>query len=247
MSKSRTESPDTQKAPVLAHLLALRKTLVACVGSLLVVFLLVFFLLNETLMDFVTRPIRERGVEIIYTAVSEAMVTQLKVCLIAAVVLDSPFIFWQLWLFVRPALYPKERRTFQWLFGAAVVLFVTGVAFCYVVVYSMAIDFFLVAGESLAKPMLSIDKYVGFLFGFVLPFGLVFLLPVALFITTRMGLTSYEQLRSKRQYVVLAVAIIAAVLTPPDVVSQLCLLIPMLLLFEIGLQVSRLTRKRERE
>ncbi|HIU19684.1 MAG TPA: twin-arginine translocase subunit TatC [Candidatus Limiplasma stercoravium] len=235
------------KAPITAHLLALRKTLIASAGAVLVAFVAVFSFLNEPLMDFITLPIRERGVDIIYTAVSEAMVTQLKVCLIASIVIASPFVCWQVWLFVRPALYPRERRLFRWLFGASVLLFVLGVAFCYVVVYTMAIDFFLVAGENMATPMISIDKYVDFLFGFVIPFGLVFLLPVALFITTRMGLTSYETMKSKRKYVILAVSIIAAILTPPDVVSQICLLIPMVLLFEAGLQVSRLTRKRERE
>lgn len=250
MTKKRTtkNNPDMDaKAPITAHLLALRKTLIASAGAVLVAFVAVFSFLNEPLMDFITLPIRERGVDIIYTAVSEAMVTQLKVCLIASIVIASPFVCWQVWLFVRPALYPRERRLFRWLFGASVLLFVLGVAFCYVVVYTMAIDFFLVAGENMATPMISIDKYVDFLFGFVIPFGLVFLLPVALFITTRMGLTSYETMKSKRKYVILAISIIAAILTPPDVVSQICLLIPMVLLFEAGLQVSRLTRKRERE
>lgn len=250
MTKKRTtkNNPDLDaKAPITAHLLALRKTLIASAGAVLVAFVAVFSFLNEPLMDFITLPIRERGVDIIYTAVSEAMVTQLKVCLIASIVIASPFVCWQVWLFVRPALYPRERRLFRWLFGASVLLFVLGVAFCYVVVYTMAIDFFLVAGENMATPMISIDKYVDFLFGFVIPFGLVFLLPVALFITTRMGLTSYETMKSKRKYVILAVSIIAAILTPPDVVSQICLLIPMVLLFEAGLQVSRLTHKRERE
>ncbi len=250
MTKKRTTKNNSDmdaKAPITAHLLALRKTLIASAGAVLVAFVAVFSFLNEPLMDFITLPIRERGVDIIYTAVSEAMVTQLKVCLIASIVIASPFVCWQVWLFVRPALYPRERRLFRWLFGASVLLFVLGVAFCYVVVYTMAIDFFLVAGENMATPMISIDKYVDFLFGFVIPFGLVFLLPVALFITTRMGLTSYETMKSKRKYVILAVSIIAAILTPPDVVSQICLLIPMVLLFEAGLQVSRLTRKRERE
>ena len=250
MTKKRTtkNNPDMDaKAPITAHLLALRKTLIASAGAVLVAFVAVFSFLNEPLMDFITLPIRGRGVNIIYTAVSEAMVTQLKVCLIASIVIASPFVCWQVWLFVRPALYPRERRLFRWLFGASVLLFVLGVAFCYVVVYTMAIDFFLVAGENMATPMISIDKYVDFLFGFVIPFGLVFLLPVALFITTRMGLTSYETMKSKRKYVILAVSIIAAILTPPDVVSQICLLIPMVLLFEAALQVSRLTRKRERE
>ena len=105
-----------------------------------------------------------------------------------------------------------------WLFGGALLLFLTGVVFCYFAVYSLAVDFFLVAGDSLATPMLSIDKYVSFLFGFLVPFGVAFQLPVVLYLTTRVGLTTPDMLRSKRKYVILAIFVLAAILTPPDVV-----------------------------
>lgn len=114
-------------------------------------------------------------------------------------------------------------------------------------VYMLAVDFFLVAGDNLATPMLSIDKYVSFLFGFIVPFGLAFQLPVALYLTTRIGWTNYKMLASKRKFVVLGIFVIAAILTPPDVVSQLALGLPMILLYEIGIQACRLTKPRERE
>lgn len=96
----------------------------------------------------------------------------------------------------------------------ALLLFLTGVVFCYFAVYSLAVDFFLVAGDSLATPMLSIDKYVSFLFGFLVPFGVAFQLPVVLYLTTRVGLTTPDMLRSKRKYVILAIFVLAAILTP---------------------------------
>ena len=107
----------------------------------------------------------------------------------------------------------------------------------------LAVDFFIVSGENLAVPMLSIDKYVSFLFGFVVPFGLAFELPVILYVTTRMGVTNYQMLASKRKFVILAVVVIAAILTPPDVVSQIMVAVPMLILYELSIRLSALTRR----
>ena len=128
----------------------------------------------------------------------------------------------------------------------ALILFLLGILFCYGVVYSMALDFFLVSGEGLATPMLSIDKYIGYLFGFALPFGISFQVPVAIYITTSMGLTTAKGLSRARKFVMLGIAVGAAILTPPDVVSQVLLGIPMLLLYEISIMVARMVKKKER-
>lgn len=135
---------------------------------------------------------------------------------------------------------------FRLLFFIALILFLVGVVFCYFAVYYLAVDFFIISGENLATPMLSIDKYVNFLFGFLLPFGIAFQLPVAMFITTRLGWTDSKSLASKRKYVILGLAVAAAILTPPDVVSQLMLLIPMCVLFELGVIVSKTVKPRVR-
>ena len=127
------------------------------------------------------------------------------------------------------------------------LLFLAGVTFCYFGVYTLAVDFFLVQGDGLATPMLSIDKYVGFLFGFIVPFGIAFQLPIFLYLTTRMGWTNPKMLTSKRKYVILGIFVLAAILTPPDIVSQAALGVPLCLLYEIGILVARLTKPRERE
>lgn len=176
----------------------------------------------------------------------EALVTKFKVALLAGMIIASPVVIWEFWGFIKPALYPQEKRKFRLLFVLALLLFLTGVVFCYFAVYSLAVDFFLVAGDSLATPMLSIDKYVSFLFGFLVPFGVAFQLPVVLYLTTRVGLTTPDMLRSKRKYVILAIFVLAAILTPPDVVSQVALGLPMCGLYEIGILVSRCTKARER-
>lgn len=238
------QSQDPRQS-LFAHLIALRKMLAICAAVIAVAFFLIFTLAIDPLMTLILQPIADRGIEVIYTAMSEALTTKMKVSLIAALVVSSPIVFWQIWSFVAPALYPNEKRTVRALFFAMVVLFLLGVAFCYGAVYMLAVDFFLVSGENLAVPMLSIDKYVGFLFGFVVPFGLSFELPVALYLTTRMGLTDYKMLASKRKFVILAVAVVAAVLTPPDVVSQTMLAIPILLLFELSLVICRFVKPRK--
>ncbi len=183
---------DEEKASILTHLNALRRMLMISAGTVLAAFVLIFYLCIDWLMSLITGPISARGVELIYTAMSEALM------------------------------------------------------FCYFAVYYLAVDFFIISGENLATPMLSIDKYVNFLFGFLLPFGIAFQLPVAMFITTRMGWTDSKSLASKRKYVILGLAVAAAILTPPDVVSQLMLLIPMCVLFELGVIVSKTVKPRVR-
>ena len=229
------------------HLIALRKILLRSAAAIGLAFLVVFYLAIDHLMGFITGPIVERGITVIYTEMSAALMTKLKVAFIAGIVVACPYVFWQIWTFIKPALYAHEKRAFRLTFAATVFLFLLGVVFCYAAVYFLAVDFFLIAGEDLATPMLAIDKYVSFLFGFVVPFGLAFELPVALYITTKMGLTNHQMLASKRKFVILAVVVIAAFLTPPDVVSQIMLSIPILLLFEISLLICKAVKPREQQ
>lgn len=245
--ENREVTPQETRSTLLSHLLALRKVLIISVAAIVIAFLLIFYLCIDKLMGWIINPISARGIEIIYTAMSEALVTKFKVGLIAAVIVASPVVIWQVWGFIKPALYPKEQRTFRLLFFIALLLFLLGVTFCYFAVYTLAVDFFLVQGDGLATPMLSIDKYVNFLFGFIVPFGIAFQLPVAMYLTTRMGWTNAKSLSSKRKFVILGVFVLAAVLTPPDIVSQVALGVPLCLLFEVGVLVARLTKPRERE
>lgn len=230
--------------PLISHLMALRKLLVACAIAILAGFVLSFYLLCNPLMDFITSPISSKGITLIYTAVSEAMTTKLKVSLISGIVVVSPFIFYQIWSFIKPALYENEIRTFRVLFFLGLFMFLLGVVFCYRYVYELALNFFIIAGEDLATPMLSIDKYVGFLFSFVLPFGVVFELPIAVYMGTRLGWVDHAKLSHCRKYVFFGIFVLAAILTPPDVVSQIMLGVPIYILYEVGVLVSRFTKNR---
>lgn len=230
--------------PLISHLMAFRKLVISILIAVLVGFVVAFYFLCNPLMKFITSPIEARGVQIIYTAVSEAFTTQLKLSLMAGVVVMSPFIFYQIWAFVKPALYENEIRLFRVLFFIALVLFLIGIVFCYCYVYELALNLFLVAGEDLATPMLSIDKYVSFLVSFLLPFGVVFELPVAIFVAARLGFVTHKKLTTCRKYVFFGLFILAAILTPPDVISQIMLGMPMYILYEVGVLVARFTKPR---
>ena len=165
-----------------------------------------------------------------------------KTCLITAVVFSMPVILWQIWNFVAPALYPNEKKMFVGIVGTAILLFTIGVVFCYVYVFPLAIDLFWQAADGVADTMWSVKEYFNFVLSFVLPFGVMFELPVAIFIMARHGWVTYKKMAKNRKFVVLAIAVIAAFLTPPDVVSQTMLMLPMVILYEFSVQLTRFVK-----
>lgn len=231
-----------KKLAIAAHLKAIRRVLIVSAAAVGVLFVAFFYLLCAPLVDFVLAPVRLRGIEVISTTVSEALMMQFKVCLIAAVVAAMPVIIWQVWTFVAPALYPKEKRLFAALFFVALLLFAAGVVFCYCFVFPLAIDLFWSAAQGVASTLWSVKEYFNFVLSFVLPFGLMFELPVVVYMLARRGLVNYAKMAHWRKYMVLVIAVVAAVLTPPDVVSQCMLAAPMLILYEIAVQMSRLVK-----
>lgn len=231
-----------KKQVLTAHLLALRKMLVISAIAVSAAFLLLFYFFCDPLVQFILAPMRERAVSAIYTVASEALMLQFKACLVAGVVVAMPVIIWQAWEFIAPALYPGEKKLFRILFFVALVLFLIGVCFSYLMVFPLAIDLFVEAGANIASPMWSVNQYFDFVLSFVLPFGVMFLLPVVIYMLARKGLVTYAQLTKSRRFVILGISIVAAFLTPPDVVSQVMLGMPMWLLFEMGVQTARLVK-----
>lgn len=220
---------------------AMRKVLIVSVIAVVILFLVFFYLFCDPLMDFILEPVRSRGIDMIATAVAEALLIRIKVCLTAAVVCAMPLIMQQIWSFVSPALYPKEKKTFAVFFFAAVLLFLAGVTFCYWYVFPLAVNLFRSSAEGVASTMWSVEAYYDFALSFVLPFGLTFEMPVLLYMFARHGMITYRKLASYRRYVLLLIVVVAAVLTPPDVVSQLMLAVPMVLLYEISIQIVRIS------
>ena len=227
-----------KKEALATHLKAFRKMLIVSVAAVFIVFFVLFYLFCTPLVDFILIPVRSRGIEVITTAVSDALMMKFKTCLVTAIVVAMPVIIQQIWGFVAPALYPNEKKMFVLIFFMALLLFATGVVFCYVYVFPLAIDLFWQAADGVADTMWSVKEYFNFVLSFVLPFGVMFELPVAIFIMARHGWVTYKKMAKNRKYVILAIAVIAAFLTPPDVVSQCMLMIPMVILYEISVQLT---------
>jgi sec-independent protein translocase protein TatC len=238
---------DLPRENFFSHLKVLRRCLLVSLIAAGIAFLAVFFGFSRQLMEFLESPLKTRGVALIYITLYEPILIQMKASFIAAIVLASPIIICQTWSFLKPALYPKESRTVVLLFFVTLLLFLSGAAFAYLIVFRLAVNFFLVSGEGIASPFISIEKYVDFLFSFILPFGLIFELPVVMGILTRAGMASPALFAKIRRYMILAVFVVAAILTPPDVISQLLLALPLLVLFEAGIVVAKVVEKRRQE
>lgn len=228
------EEEPLEAMPLLEHLQALRKVLIVSAAAVVIGFLLVFFLWSSRLVQWVSKPLTDSGIQLIYTEVAEAFSAQTRLSLIAGAVLGSPVVFGSIWWFVRPALHRRERTAALAYLLTALFLFILGVVFAYKFVFFLAVNFFVTMGDGMAAPMFSLGKYVSFLFAFLVPFGIMFELPVLVVWLSRLGLISAKQLAGARKFIILAVFTVAAVLTPPDVVSQCMLAGPLLVLFEIS-------------
>ncbi|MDO4541479.1 MAG: twin-arginine translocase subunit TatC [Bacillota bacterium] len=238
---------DTKQA-FMEHLTELRKMLTYCVIALLVAFIIIFVLFCDELMDFVLAPIHSLGIEVVYTGLAEVWLTKMKVSFIAAFIGAFPVISFFFWRFLRPALYANERKSFALIYFTSLFLFLLGVCFAYFAVLALTINFFVTSGTDTALPMLTISKYVGFLVSFLIPFGLVFLLPMVVLALTKIGVLNGAMLAKSRKYVIVVLAILAAIITPPDIVSQLLILIPMLILWEISVFIAkRVSKKQEQQ
>lgn len=239
-TKSQTQQDKALKRQMITeHLLAMRHMIVIIVGALFLSFLLIFYLFIDPLVHFVLQPVCARGIDVIATRVSESLMMKFKTALVAAAVVSMPVTSWQIWEFVSPALYKKERKVFLGVFLAMIGLFFVGVAFSYVVVFPLAVDLFYEASAGVATPMWSVEEYFNFTLSFVLPFGLMFELPAVIYMLARHGKVTGKGMGEKRKFFILGAAVAAAILTPPDVVSQILLLLPMLALYEISALIAR--------
>lgn len=231
---------DDSKAPLLDHLIELRSRLLKCVYALFVTGAICFYF-SEQLFAILVHPLKEAfgdgGGRLVYTKLYEAFFVQVKIAVFGAFCLSFPIIANQLWAFVAPGLYAKEKKALLPFILATPFLFAMGASLAYFVVMPTAFHFFLeFQGNSSGlsvEALPSADSYLGLVMQFILAFGISFLMPVLLMLLNRAGFVTRAQLIGMRRYMIVAAFILAAVLTPPDVVSQLMLAIPLLLLYEI--------------
>jgi sec-independent protein translocase protein TatC len=245
---------DETQAPLLDHLIELRGRLMKCIGALAIAFAVCFPFADE-IFGFLVRPLTAafppgEG-RLIYTKLYEAFFVELKVSLFAAFFISFPIIANQLWAFVAPGLYAKEKKAFLPFLLATPILFVSGAALAYFVVMPTAFRFFLdfegSRGGLSMEALPGTSDYLSLVMQFILAFGFSFLLPVLLLLLNRAGIVRRQQLIGARRYVIVAIVALAAVITPPDVLSQLLLAVPMWLLFEGSLLIMRVLERKDDE
>lgn len=233
-----------QKQTIIEHLEELRKSLLISIAAVVVAAVFSFYY-NEKILSIVISPLTALNENLVVTGVTEAFFVKLKLAFLAGFVMAFPIVVWAVWRFIKPALYPHERKYIYVLFPVSIFLFAGGVLFSYFGILHLVLKFFIyIAGENL-ETMFKVDQYVSFVMAFTLPFGIVFELPVIVFFLTKIGVIQSDTLSRNRKYALLVIVVLAAALTPgPDPISQMMMAIPVYLLYEVSIWVSKMARPR---
>ena len=238
--------PLEQTLPLIQHLIELRNHLLRAVLCVIVVFASLYYFANDIYL-IVAAPLRElmpEGSTMIATDVASPFFAPFKLTLMVSIFISMPFVLYQIWRFIAPALYDKEKKLAFPLLFSSIILFYSGIAFAYFVVFPLVFGFFTSAGPEGITIMTDISRYLDFVLKLFFAFGIVFEIPIAIIILVSSGVTSVESLSQKRPYLVVACFVVGMLLTPPDVISQTLLALPMWLLFEVGLLFAKMVEKR---
>ena len=239
---SEQNQHDDPPMSLVAHLTELRDRLLRALLAILIGFIILFPFANE-IYGFVSAPLRKlmpEGSTMIATGVASPFLTPFKLSLVLAIFMAIPVVLYQVWGFVAPGLYQKEKRIALPLLASSVLLFYAGAAFAYFAVFPLIFAFFTSVGPANVQVMTDINSYLDFVLKLFLAFGIAFEMPIAAVILIWTGVTSPDALAKKRPYIVVGCFIFGMLLTPPDVISQSLLAIPMWLLFELGVFFGRL-------
>ncbi len=253
MSEETEESTDhkeeaLQEATLLSHLVELRSRLLKIAAAVVFVFVLllpwsrkIFALVSEPLRDVLP------GNTMIATAVASPLLTPFKLTFFVALFIAMPIVLYQIWAFVAPGLYKKEKRFAMPLLASSIILFYLGIAFAYFVVFPLMFNFFTAVAPEGVEVQTDISQFLDFITTIVFAFGIAFEVPIATVLITWTGLTTPEKLGKARPYVFLAAFVVGMFLTPPDIISQTLLAIPVYLLYELGILLSRMFSVREKD
>lgn len=241
---------DDASMPLTAHLEELRSRLIRCSAAVLAAFLLCYAAADR-LIAFMTAPLlrlEASGLTVIGTGVAEAFFAKLKVAFVAALFVSLPVLLWHAWKFVAPGLYGHERRYAKGFVGFGTVCFLLGAAFCYVVIFDVGYRFFLEQYRQLdVRPAIRVSEYLSFSARLMLAFGVVFELPVAGVFLARVGLIDHRMMIRRFPYAFLGIVVLGAVLTPPDVVSQVLLALPLTALYGLTIVLVYFVGRRKEE
>jgi sec-independent protein translocase protein TatC len=239
---------DETQETFLSHLIELRQRVVRCLLAVAILFIPAFFFSAE-LYDFLAMPLVNalpQGSKMIATGVISPFLIPMKIAAMTAFLVALPYLLYEVWAFVAPGLYAHEKRLVLPLVVSSTLLFFMGMAFCYFIVFGKVFEFIAGFAPKSVSVAPDIEAYFSFVLGMFLAFGLAFEVPVVVVVLVLTGFLTVEQLREFRGYVIVGVFVIAAIVTPPDVVSQISLAIPMALLYEVGIFVAQFVERRRK-
>jgi len=238
-----------QGQPLILHLIELRTRILHSLLCVVIVFVPLFYFGND-IYTYVSQPLRvymPEGTTMIATEVASPFLTPFKLSLVLAVFISMPYILHQIWSFVAPGLYSKEKSIALPLLTSSIVLFYAGIAFAFFVVFPLIFGFFANIAPEGVTIMTDINRYLDFVLKLFFAFGLAFEIPIATVLLIWTGASSVESLTSKRAYIVVGCFVFGMLLTPPDVISQILLAMPMWLLFEVGILFGRMLINQEND
>lgn len=244
-----TDTSNEQEQPLISHLVELRQRLMRAVLAVFLIFLGLFYFANDLYL-FMSAPLTAllpEGTSMIATDVTSPFFAPFKLTLVAAIVLAMPYILHQIWSFIAPGLYANEKQLAIPLLISSILLFYAGIAFAYFVVFPLIFGFFTSVGPENVAVMTDISSYLNFVLKLFFAFGIAFEIPIATLLLIKSGAVTAKSLAAKRAYVVVVCFVFGMLLTPPDIISQSLLAIPMWLLFELGLFMSRFLFKNKAE
>ncbi|MEG2173598.1 MAG: twin-arginine translocase subunit TatC [Desulfovibrionaceae bacterium] len=237
---AKDSPPETKAMTLMDHLNELRVRLVRSAIAITLAFMACYSW-SEEIFGQLMRPLIKAlppNSKLIFTALPEAFFVYMQVGLVAALFLASPYLFYQIWGFIAPGLYDEEKKHAIPLALFSAFFFLLGAVFCYLVVFPFSFTFFMGFATDDIIPMPSLSEYLGFALKMLIAFGLIFEMPLFTFFLSRMGIVTAAAMRRVRRYAILAIFIVAAILTPPDVMSQMLMAIPMLLLYELSIFIA---------
>jgi len=236
------------KMSLTEHLIELRKRLTNSLIALGLGFFVCYYF-KDWLFDILTKPLTDalpKSSYLIYTGLTQAFFTYMKIAFFGSLIITSPFIIYQVWKFISPALLPKEKKMVVPFVFFSTLLFLSGVTFGYFIVLPTAFEFFVSFNNQYLRAMISFSDYLSFLVTFLLGFGLSFQLPILIFFLAKLGIVTDKLLSRNRKYAVLVIFVIAAVLTPsPDALSQILMAIPLMFLYEVSIFVAKFAAKKK--
>ena len=245
------EAPDdpANEQPLVSHLVELRNRMVRASLAVLVVFACLSPFMKQ-IFDFLSQPLMvalPQGVKLLATGVVAPFMVPLKVTLFVAFLIALPYVLYQMWAYIAPALYRREKRLALPILVSSICMFALGMAYCYFIVFRMVFQFIAGFSPDSVNFAPDIDSYFSFVLTMFVAFGLTFEVPIVVVVLNRVGFATHEKLVKVRPYVVVGAFVVAAIFTPPDVLSQLLLALPLVLLFQVGIWLVRFFGKSQED